>query len=83
MFWIKHATGSASLMGLLMMVGALPLVFLGPIGGTYADRYSRRFVIIFGDVLRGIAILGFTSLVFLDPDATGIIIGTLFCGVDF
>jgi MFS family permease len=78
MFWIKHATGSASLMGLLMMVGALPLVFLGPIGGTYADRYSRRLIIILGDVLRGIAILGFTSLVFLDPDATEIIIGTLF-----
>ncbi|MFC2165845.1 MFS transporter, partial [Acidobacteriota bacterium] len=41
MFWIKHATGSASLMGMMMMLSMLPAVILGPIGGTFADHYSR------------------------------------------
>ena len=44
MFWIKHTTGSATLMGLIAMVSALPMVIFGPIGGTFADRHSRRFL---------------------------------------
>lgn len=50
-FWIKHETGSASLMGLLMMLIHLPMVILGPVAGTIADSYSRRKIIIACDVL--------------------------------
>lgn len=64
MFWIKHGTGSATIMGLVMMLGMLPAVFLGPIGGTFADRYSRRKIIILSDVLNGIAVLCLARLVF-------------------
>ena len=78
LFWIKHATGSAALMGLLQMLSTLPAVILGPIGGTLADRYSRRRIIILSDVLRAIAVLLLAGLIFLLPAATETILVSLF-----
>lgn len=69
LFWIKHATGSAALMGLLQMLSTLPAVLLTPIGGAVADRYSRRKIIILSDLLRGAAVLSLAGLMFIAPDA--------------
>jgi MFS family permease len=76
--WIKQATGSASLMGLMMMVSSLIGVILGPIGGTLADRYSRRNIIIFSGLVQGAAILLLSGLLFIIPGATQIILVWLF-----
>jgi len=78
MFWVKHATGSATLMGMLMMVSNLPAVILGPIGGTIADRYSRRRIIIFCDFLNGVVVLTLAILIFAYPSATELILISLF-----
>ena len=78
MFWIKHQTGSASLMGLLMTASMLPFVVFGPIAGTVADSYSRRRIIIFSDVFSGIPVLILAGLVVFLPSATSIIIVWLF-----
>jgi len=77
-FWIKHQTGSASLLGLLMMLFSLPGVLLGPIGGTFADRHSRRTIIILCDVLDAAAVLLLAALIYLAPGATHSILVTLF-----
>ena len=55
LFWIEQTTDSASLVGLIMMVSALPSVLLGPIGGTFADHYSRRAIIVYSDLFSGLA----------------------------
>lgn len=78
LFWIKHATGSATLMGLILMVSTLPAVLLGPISGTVADRYSRRAIIILTDAISGVAVLFLTALFFIMPDATNVILVWLF-----
>ena len=77
-FWIKHATGSASLLGIIQMVSTLPTILLGPIGGAYADRYSRRNILLAGETLRGLMLLLLAGFVFMMPTATNAILVWLF-----
>ena len=62
LFFIKETTGSASLMGLMVMLSTLPGVLLGPLGGTFADRFSRKKIIVFGDLLNGFFVLSLALL---------------------
>jgi MFS family permease len=78
MLWVKHETGSASLMGFLMMVSMIPFVILGPIAGTFADHFSRRKIIIFSDILSGIPVLTLAFLMFYLPHASQFLIVCLF-----
>lgn len=78
MYWTMEATGSASLMGFLMMVSSLPTVLLGPLGGTIADRHSRRGIIVAADALRGVAVLVPGALLYWCPEAVDAIVATLF-----
>ena len=78
MFWIKHETGSASLMGLIMTVSMLPAVILGPIAGTFSDQYSRRKIIIYSDVFRGIPVIFLALMIFFISVSTKVIIVCLF-----
>jgi len=68
MFWIKHQTGSATLVGLVMMVSQIPGVVLGPISGVFVDRYSRWKIIVGSDLIRGLVTISLATLVFLRPD---------------
>jgi DHA3 family macrolide efflux protein-like MFS transporter len=76
--WIKQATGSAGILGLLLMVSSIPGVILGPIGGTFADRHSRKKIIIFTDTMRGLLVVGLAAAVYLLPGETNVILGCLF-----
>jgi MFS family permease len=76
--WIKDVTGSATLMGLLLMIGNLPSVILAPIGGVIADRYSRKKIIIFSDLFRAFDVLLFAALLFIRPQAERVLLVGLF-----
>lgn len=78
MYWLMEATGSASLMGLLMMVSLLPSVLLGPFGGALADRHSRLRIIVTSDLIHGLLVVGLAALMFAAPDNTGAIVTALF-----
>jgi MFS transporter, DHA3 family, macrolide efflux protein len=56
-FWLLEATGSASLMGLLLASMMLPMALLAPIGGAVADRFPRIRILIVCDGIAGIALL--------------------------
>ncbi|MCS6845861.1 MAG: choline/carnitine O-acyltransferase [Caldilineales bacterium] len=77
-FWIKRATGSASVMGLMSLVAGLPAILLMPIGGALADRFHRKTIIVLSDFLRGVAVTALAALIFLQPDSTGLILAGLF-----
>lgn len=74
MFWLKHATGSATLMGTLMMLSMLPMVVLSPFGGTFADLHSRRAIIIVSDLVHGVFVVSLAVFMFASPQATGAIV---------
>jgi MFS family permease len=75
--WVKDATGSATLMGLLMTVSALPGVLLAPFGGTFADRHSRIRIIVGCDVVAAVASLGL-GFFMLSTSSTSLILPFLF-----
>jgi len=77
MFWLKHATGSATVMGVVMMASMIPMVVLSPIGGAVADRVSRRRVIIACDLASGVSVLSLAAVMFARPDATSLLIAWL------
>lgn len=59
LYWILETTGSATAMGLVLMAAALPGVILGPFAGTLADNVSRKVLIVWADVIRGLAAISF------------------------
>jgi MFS family permease len=79
LYWLMERTGSASLMGLLMTASTLPGVFLGPFGGTFADRHSRIRIILVSDLLAGLGIGALTLALWLRPGSTHLLIVLLFC----
>jgi DHA3 family macrolide efflux protein-like MFS transporter len=84
MSWLLRATGSASLMGLLMFTALLPGVALGPVGGTFADRHSRIRIALICDLLSGAAVLVLSFVMFdprverLEPAAVRFVIALMF-----
>ena len=67
-FYVLEVTGSATLVAGAMMAATIPLVILGPIGGTIADRHSRRSILLGADVLRALATAGLALVVVSHPD---------------
>jgi MFS family permease len=58
MAWTIETTHSATMSGLMLMAGVLPVVLLGPLTGTFADsRRSRLRIIATCDLLSGALVL--------------------------
>jgi DHA3 family macrolide efflux protein-like MFS transporter len=57
-FWTAATTHSATMTGLMLMAAVLPLVVLGPLTGTLADRLASRLrIIVTCDLLSGTIVL--------------------------
>jgi MFS family permease len=74
LFWVKQATDSATLMGIVMMVSALPPLLLGTVGGTFADRFSRKNIIVICDILSGVSFLLLAALLSTNSDDKNLVV---------
>lgn len=81
--WIVDATGSTTLMGLIAMISSIPALLLGPVGGTFADRHSRKRIIVFSDIFSGIIMILLASLAFYFPAQKEFVIVGLFIASTF
>ncbi|HVS30676.1 MAG TPA: MFS transporter [Thermoanaerobaculia bacterium] len=69
-FFTLDKTGSATLVGIVMMASTIPIALIGPVGGTIADRHSRRSILITTDILRAVAVGALAGLIAWWPTAT-------------
>lgn len=51
LWWITDVTGSPTALALAGIAGLLPQALFSPLGGTLADRWSRRAILILADTI--------------------------------
>lgn len=68
-FWVLEATQSASMMGIVLFCSFFPEVVSGLLAGAIADRYSRKWIIVATDLIRGFIVLGLSLLFYFDQVA--------------
>lgn len=61
---VTRLTDSASVVGALALVGAVPMAFLGLKGGQLADKSSRRNILLITQAALGLLALGLSILAF-------------------
>lgn len=54
---VERMTGSMLLVGMSIIVNALPMLVLGPVAGVFVDRWDRKRTMIVADVLRALLVL--------------------------
>ena len=54
---VLSVTGSAMQTGLVFLAATLPNLFLGPIAGTFVDRWDQKHVMIASDLIRAALVL--------------------------
>jgi len=57
LWWITNTTGSVAALSMAGLFALLPQALLGPLGGTLADRYSRRFLMITADLVSALCMV--------------------------
>ena len=60
---VYQLTGSKLLMGTLFAVNAIPNIVFSPIAGVYADRHSKKRIVVLGNLGRGL-VVSLTALLF-------------------
>ncbi len=63
-WWVLEKTGSAAIMGSVLIFSFTPMLIFSLIGGVAVDRFPRLKVMVASDVLRGLAVLGVAALAF-------------------
>jgi MFS family permease len=54
---VFRLTGSALNVGLVLIVSALPTLFVGLFAGVFVDRFDRKKILLASDILRGAIVL--------------------------
>ena len=53
---VYDRTGSAGMVGLLMLFKAIPALFLGSVAGAFVDRWDRKWVMVIANLLQGLLV---------------------------
>lgn len=78
LLWLKDATGSGTLSGLLTGLAMLPMVVLGPVAGVFVDRVDRGRMIAWTDVAGGLLVSAAAALFFLVPGQRQLLLTAVF-----
>ncbi len=53
---VYDRTGSASAVGLLMLLKAIPALALGSVAGAFVDRWNRKWIMVIANLLQGLLV---------------------------
>lgn len=73
-FLVLKTTGSPAKMGIVLFCSVFPSMLLGIISGALIDRYNRKTIIIFTDVVRGLVVSVLCVLYYLGALSFSILI---------
>jgi MFS transporter, DHA3 family, macrolide efflux protein len=65
-WYLTQKTGSATILATAMLVAMLPQIVLGPLIGTFIDRWNRRLIMIFSDLGIMVVTVGLAVLFLMD-----------------
>jgi MFS family permease len=84
LWFVKNVFGTNFWVGAVNMANFVPVLFVVPFAGSFADRYNRRWVIIYGQIVMmvGALMLGIAASLGLDNKAV-IIVTVAIIGVAF
>lgn len=68
LYWIADIMHSGYLLGFFLMTCSLVLTITSPFAGYFADRHSRKSIIIWSDLIAGIAMICLTLMHWYDMD---------------
>lgn len=74
MWHITLKTQSGLMMTLITIVGALPMFFISPFGGVWADRYNKKHIINISDAVIATVTLILAIVFSLDIYSTGLML---------
>lgn len=57
MWWLTVETASVTVLSTAGLFALLPQALLSPFGGVFADRYSRKFILIFTDTISALCVV--------------------------
>ncbi|HLF88666.1 MAG TPA: MFS transporter [Anaerolineales bacterium] len=66
MWLVQSLTGSALAMGSVFIAYTIPQILFSLIGGVSVDRYNRKRILIYSDILRAIGVFSLAILAFFD-----------------
>jgi DHA3 family macrolide efflux protein-like MFS transporter len=65
-WYLAKETGSATILSTAMMVNFIPQIVLGPFIGPYIDRWNRKKIMIYGDLITALLTLVLVVLFYTD-----------------
>ncbi len=80
---VLELTGSATDVGLVAAIAALPLVLSAFVSGTIVDRFGRRRTAVVSDVLSGLSVAAIPVAAALDVLSLGLLLGLAALGAVF
>lgn len=74
MWHITLKTQSGLMMTLITVAGALPMFFISPFGGVWADRYNKKYIINIADAVIAVVTLIMAIIFSLGVDLSGLLL---------
>lgn len=73
-WWLTATTGSASILAYASIAGLMPQAVIGPVAGTFIDRWDRRITMMVVDLCIAVTSLGLIALFAFGRASVGAII---------